>query len=1523
MNQNLLSRVLEFLRRKMWNRRWQKAVTCLAAVAVFGVTYALILPAITMTKEYPTLEAEKTVAWSGDDLSVKVKAESEAGTPGRTVVLTLEGEGADLSGSYVFNEEGICLITDDADQEIELHRSIREKDAKNASGKEVNLIDYWFTLEAGQATSFTLNLIDEVDAARFAEMVEAVRTNGESGSEEIATASDAGKSTAVAKASGSNAQKASVSNADVAEANGLAEKEEEKIVTESNDNGFGEILDGAVVNDLEGDDEDEEQTETVAELKISAGIGDDYDSAVIDAAKNAGKRRDENAVAEVKLQWQNVIAEKAAEVNLISEVDGATIAVFYDSTAGIPVGSYLEVAEIEEGLDEYAEYLEKAGAAIAKATDSDASLSPTFARFFDITILDADGNEVEPLTPVNVVIAYDEKIGVAENADLKVVHFDDKKNQIKVIAPKDVDDETEVGALRFTADSFSVYGIVGMGEVTEILSERKITAQASDGASVTITGKIPEGAEAVIKPVTLTKEQMNAYFGESAVKGMDQYVIYDICIMVDGAEWQPEENVSVVVTNPAVSTKESNEEVNVTHIKDEHQTAEKVESSVNADGDITFNAESFSLYGFFTYTVDYYYGDKEYHMPGGTSMKLSELFNIFNIDVPITNVKAVAFTNEDLLKIERAEADWDLISLVPFDTEELLTVTLADDSLVEIVVLDAPTGAKAGKTYPALTFDEDYLKLFAGPFEYRSGRYDIFGGGNGIPTAVKEDEFRNQTSYGGHWTGQVNYVTQKRAGKAVGVDGHGQPLVPEDGKFKSGSRGTITWNGDLTQAFFSFGCQLFNGSKGLYTVDLYGPGYDNNPAAHTQVTINAANWKQDPREEKYGQYIGQHYSWKYLTFDATQFVSCYGEGDYTVVVTIENEVSVTFADMGWTIYGVSTENSRPYSAVVGLVQEATIANHVSSINGGHSVSAAANFSSAIVPKGPGKAWFNVHGGEKAYPDSTLSSYGGYADWDYLEVKTQDEGEDGQVVEEYVKLGTHDGISGTIPVPGWDCEDIAQPNTNQTAPADFVKYDNRFSFGLATFNSGITDKKILGVRKSMKTGNDVFGSMMLLAEYLPTDEEHQEHLKKLDLEGNGLITGLTHLGANEVFTFNIAPHATTPNAPMPKNKAGEIVSTVTAQFAAGDPKDKTLVLNLGYFTFDDARLYKYLLTEQQRNADNWGYSNKNIILTADVQPGPDFTLVADYTLSVEGEEGEDATFVNKYTYPVQLELTKKNKDGEVLPGAEFEMYYLDGNDKVQAGGSPATTDGNGKLLFTGLSRDNHYFIKETAAPAGYKDDETITEVYYNGTSWVYKEGSDGTETAFTVADNTLTVEDTDTKALGTLFLNKVNERKSFDVHLWKVGEIIGTSDTNLQGAKFSLQRKATEGGTYAVYTGDPDHPDGAYETDADGRFTMKLEEGYYQMTETAAPAGYIITHRQFEFRVVDQQGDKVVYTDTTDGDITFDQATMTFKVKNKAGQSLPNTGGPGAALYTLSGMMLLICSALLYGFRRRHEERRSA
>ena len=49
MNFNLLTKITQLLRSKQRRGRWLKAVSCMAAVVVFCTTYALILPAITMT----------------------------------------------------------------------------------------------------------------------------------------------------------------------------------------------------------------------------------------------------------------------------------------------------------------------------------------------------------------------------------------------------------------------------------------------------------------------------------------------------------------------------------------------------------------------------------------------------------------------------------------------------------------------------------------------------------------------------------------------------------------------------------------------------------------------------------------------------------------------------------------------------------------------------------------------------------------------------------------------------------------------------------------------------------------------------------------------------------------------------------------------------------------------------------------------------------------------------------------------------------------------------------------------------------------------------------------------------------------------------------------------------------------------------------------------------------------------------------------------------------------------------------
>ena len=51
--------------------------------------------------------------------------------------------------------------------------------------------------------------------------------------------------------------------------------------------------------------------------------------------------------------------------------------------------------------------------------------------------------------------------------------------------------------------------------------------------------------------------------------------------------------------------------------------------------------------------------------------------------------------------------------------------------------------------------------------------------------------------------------------------------------------------------------------------------------------------------------------------------------------------------------------------------------------------------------------------------------------------------------------------------------------------------------------------------------------------------------------------------------------------------------------------------------------------------------------------------------------------------------------------------------------------------------------------------------------------------------------------------------------------------------------------------------------------------------------------------------------------------MTITLENQPGEELPHTGGSGSLLYTLSGMILIFTSALMYGFRMRRRERRSS
>ncbi|MBQ7534616.1 MAG: LPXTG cell wall anchor domain-containing protein [Stomatobaculum sp.] len=1871
-------------------------MTCLAAVVVFGVTYALILPAITMTSQHPTLSAETLTAWTGDELAVKVAAETTSKDGGKIVVLTLEGEGADLSQNYAFNEEGVCTIIDEAQNEIELHRSVRE-------GSK-NVVDYWFAMEPDTETSFVLNLVDEIDEARFAETMEAVKQSGgdtdadnkaenktdtTTGSVvnvdtqvETATDSDAGKSevvenneypatasasdaqeipviiveeehdsdeqedeenivaeasvSVVQEASASNAEQASVSivqededintstasNADVEEANKLTDKAEEKIVVESNDSGFVEILDGAVVNDLVVEDEDEEQTETVATLKVSAGIGEDYEDAVKDAEKNADKRGD----AQLKLKWIDAVASVP---ELVANVNDATIAVFYDENAGIPAGASLVVDEIAKDSDEYAALFAQADSAVMGAAGEGAAKMVTSARFFDISIVDENGDKIQPDTSVKVVIAYEDGIKITELGELNVVHFNEGADVPEVFTSAVSENGQEAGGFSFTTDSFSVFGVVGAemlapGEIvaegenctikvsydsgarllpsdTLVISEipdgsgryqtymgeaggvllgegknaeisyarffdisirrddvmvepqtpvqisidytaaqdlgtgttvralnfkengpdvldvdlrgsetqlngvsfgvgalktfgiagarggktksltaegstfkmtvaygaeadipegaklaaeevaegteeagqykklaadatqskeeeltyiktlnaaivdaegkkiqpaapvdlkieledkkdefetqvvffgedgtaeaaaptaegkkvsletakitsfavvetkapkiTKITGKASDGATVEISGKLPEGAEAKIVPVTLTQEQLIEYYGEDLVKAVDNLVVYDICIMVDGKEWEPDDSVSVVINNPKIETQtDSNEEIAVTHLNDEKKSAEKMDTVVTEDGGVSFDTKSFSLWGLYTYTVDYYLNDNEYHQPGNTSMLLSELFVPLLVEIPVAEVADVQFTDYTLLSIEPEGEDFRITSLKPFTSHEVMTVIFKNDAQLTIVVEDLK--------YAEYEYETSDLTPYTGSFNY-VGHYNIFGGGNGLPSIVKDSTNENDDWahwWAGEWGGNSawdsdTYTTAVSGirvhlpmlkGKAVGNGPGGVPLEAVSGMFRTGSSAEITWSGNIEKAFMSFSWLYYHKNSGAskpthaqFDIKLYAPGGD-----YTTIVINTDTETNDTRPDD--PIVGNDTTdaWRMLSFDATDFVTEHGKGVYTMVVEVSptpghTTINSYLSDMGFTIFGVTADASQPISAVVGTVDEIMIAQNSSGLT---NRAAVVMLEEPITPRGKGKAWFNCQGGEYI-----STSSGSEVDRDYLELMTPKEGTTDQY--NYLKLGE----GGQVPVAGWNCEDIACPNHNQTPPDEegYEAYSNRCSFGLGAFSGLENSAEIVGVRKRMVRGNDCFGSLMMLIEVMPA-EGTVEVTKKLEYDGGGVNDVLPDAGVQRTLTFHVEP---TNNAPVPYRVEGEGEDAhevpnqdFSINFPANTHSGDEVLFDMGKFRFrgqdipDSASssgpwYFTYEVTETSTdNMEPWIYDTRTLLLTFEVvvnESDGSFKINSHEWSVKDHPEDEVRYFKNDYILPVALKVDKKDFSGQALSGATFCLYtneecttvapvYTNAAKTTALTSSGVVTGIDGAAYFYGLDKGTAddpavYYLKEIAAPGAYVLDSTVIAVNYN---------KDEDKWYYTPTDSTATVlPGSVTGDQGYLTLQRVNLNA---LHVTKIDK---TTSAAIPGVKFELSKKDVNG-TYQAFV-EEGHAagDNSYTTDENGKFDLHLPVGEYLLQETETPQGYIINADcKIEFEVVDQGTSQVVFQNTDFAE--YESSTFTFTAKNTRGQSLPNTGGPGTTLYTLGGMMLLIASALLYGFRRRHEERRS-
>lgn len=119
---------------------------------------------------------------------------------------------------------------------------------------------------------------------------------------------------------------------------------------------------------------------------------------------------------------------------------------------------------------------------------------------------------------------------------------------------------------------------------------------ASDGAIAVVSGNLPAGAEAVIEAVNV---DLADYLGEDTAENVNSFVAYDIKVMVNGVEWQPESTLDVSVKKAGIEADE-NESFKAVHVDGKTEEAAEINADIGENG-VSFKAEGFSVYIFYTF----------------------------------------------------------------------------------------------------------------------------------------------------------------------------------------------------------------------------------------------------------------------------------------------------------------------------------------------------------------------------------------------------------------------------------------------------------------------------------------------------------------------------------------------------------------------------------------------------------------------------------------------------------------------------------------------------------------------------------------------------------------------------------------------------------------------------------------------------------------------------------------------------------------------------------------------------------
>lgn len=313
-----------------------------------------------------------------------------------------------------------------------------------------------------------------------------------------------------------------------------------------------------------------------------------------------------------------------------------------------------------------------------------------------------------------------------------------------------------------------------------------------------------------------------------------------------------------------------------------------------------------------------------------------------------------------------------------------------------------------------------------------------------------------------------------------------------------------------------------------------------------------------------------------------------------------------------------------------------------------------------------------------------------------------------------------------------------------------------------------------------------------------------------------------------------------------------------------------------------------------------------------------------------DAGEESTVsVGWNTYPIWYNIYYDAYDDLDIEGTyipEGSQYYQRSDGMVVQDGGLIRIKAGDVIRLVNVPIGTQFSLKEVNLPSGYGFNE-----------YQYKVGKASTE--WTTVTDINTGYGASAVANQSYYFSFKNEQLTSDMLIIKTDDHGNAITTVTDTAVFNLTKNTKSDGTgtwvNATATSGIEEDGTITINTTAGIELVELKDGLYRLQETKSPDGYVIISNPVYFKLnggsiqfvsVEGSGSGTVVTeiDPPDGYIIVnktDEAPVTLKVANTPGAALPKTGGPGTLLYTLSGLMLILASAFMYGFRMRRGERR--